>query len=195
MPNWARQVSTQGHDGATASATGRSTGSDARRDRRDAPGASGEEQPAARGVQCTNRGTDPAATVSADPVGGRGNIPPTLTRTQASRSTNWRRRTIRRLFWRCLIAGGGVGRAAAPFTVRGGPDSSMLCRPPLGGVSSWLNKAILDRMGFSPEDRRRRYRTVQLGTESQPFTFAQHLKDTATRWLQPGKMASEERML
>lgn len=49
-----------------------------------------------------------------------------------------------------------------------------------------VKKAVRDRMGFYPEDHRRWFCIIQLGSAGWPFTLAQQLKDTATRWLQPG---------
>ncbi|XP_051250266.1 uncharacterized protein LOC127360052 [Dicentrarchus labrax] len=43
-----------------------------------------------------------------------------------------------------------------------------------------VKRAILDRMGFSPEDHRRRFRSATLGSSDRPFVFAQQLKDAAT---------------
>ncbi|KAJ8346674.1 hypothetical protein SKAU_G00280750 [Synaphobranchus kaupii] len=48
-----------------------------------------------------------------------------------------------------------------------------------------LKKAVLDRMGFSPEDHRRRFRETTLTGEDRPFAYAQRLTDMARRWLQP----------
>ncbi|XP_035523495.1 uncharacterized protein LOC118332359 [Morone saxatilis] len=58
-----------------------------------------------------------------------------------------------------------------------------------------IKRAILDRMGFSPEDHRRRFRSAALGPSDRPFVYAQQLKDAATRWLQPGGSAGERQML
>ncbi|XP_051236284.1 uncharacterized protein LOC127352152 [Dicentrarchus labrax] len=58
-----------------------------------------------------------------------------------------------------------------------------------------VKRAILDRMGFSPEDHRRRFRSATLGSSDRPFVFAQQLKDAATRWLQPGGSSGERLML
>ena len=58
-----------------------------------------------------------------------------------------------------------------------------------------VRKAILDQLGFSPEDHSHRFRTIRLGAAGRPFTFTQQLRDTATRWLQPGEAASKGQML
>ncbi|XP_073331909.1 uncharacterized protein [Pagrus major] len=58
-----------------------------------------------------------------------------------------------------------------------------------------IKRAILDRLGFSPEDHRRRFRGARLGPAERPFVFAQQLKDAATRWLQPGDSAGEVRLV
>jgi len=49
-----------------------------------------------------------------------------------------------------------------------------------------IRKAVVDRLGLSPEDHRRRFREAKLGPEDRPFAFAQQLMDAAARWLQPG---------
>ncbi|KAM9751628.1 uncharacterized protein ACNS7B_008424 [Menidia menidia] len=58
-----------------------------------------------------------------------------------------------------------------------------------------VRRAVLDRLGFSPEDQRRRFREAQLGPDGRPFGFAQQLRDAATRWLQPGEAAGEQRLV
>lgn len=57
-----------------------------------------------------------------------------------------------------------------------------------------MKKAVLDQMGLSPEDHHCPVQTIRLRSAGCPFTFAQ-LKDTATRWLQPGESVAEEQML
>uniref|UniRef100_A0AAQ4RXT8 CCHC-type domain-containing protein n=1 Tax=Gasterosteus aculeatus aculeatus TaxID=481459 RepID=A0AAQ4RXT8_GASAC len=52
-------------------------------------------------------------------------------------------------------------------------------------VYASVKKAIMDRLGLSPEDHRRRFREARLGPGDRPFTFAQRLADAANRWLQP----------
>ncbi|KAM9751742.1 uncharacterized protein ACNS7B_008488 [Menidia menidia] len=56
-------------------------------------------------------------------------------------------------------------------------------------------RAVLDQLGLSPEDPRRRFRGAQLGPEGRPFAYAQQLRDAATRWLQPGEAAGEQRLV
>ncbi|KAM9699282.1 uncharacterized protein ACNS7B_003496 isoform 2-T2 [Menidia menidia] len=58
-----------------------------------------------------------------------------------------------------------------------------------------VRRAVLDRLGMSAEDQRRRFREAQLGPEGRPFSFAQQLRDAATRWLQPGEAAGEQRLV
>ncbi|XP_059185737.1 uncharacterized protein LOC131968750 [Centropristis striata] len=58
-----------------------------------------------------------------------------------------------------------------------------------------IKRAVLDRLGFSAEDQRRRFRGTKLGPADRPFVYAQQLKDAATRWLQPGSSAGEARLL
>ncbi|XP_061759710.1 uncharacterized protein LOC133554695 [Nerophis ophidion] len=48
-----------------------------------------------------------------------------------------------------------------------------------------LRHAILDRVGSSSEDHRRRFRAMKLGQEDRPFILAQQMRDAADRWLQP----------
>nr|XP_061838655.1 zinc finger protein 75D-like isoform X3 [Nerophis lumbriciformis] len=48
-----------------------------------------------------------------------------------------------------------------------------------------LSCAILDRVGSSPEDHRRKFRAMMLGPGDRPFVLAFQLRDAATRWLQP----------
>ncbi|XP_059195913.1 neurotrophin receptor-interacting factor homolog [Centropristis striata] len=66
---------------------------------------------------------------------------------------------------------------------------------PSRGQYGGIKRAILDRLGFSAEDRRRKFRAAKLGPADRPFVIAQQLKDAATRWLQPGDSAGEERLL
>ncbi|KAM9717937.1 uncharacterized protein ACNS7B_021418 isoform 1-T1 [Menidia menidia] len=58
-----------------------------------------------------------------------------------------------------------------------------------------VQRAVLDRLGLSAEDQRRRFREAQLGPDGRPFGFAQQLRDAATRWLQPGEAAGEQRLV
>ncbi|XP_072768304.1 neurotrophin receptor-interacting factor homolog [Nerophis lumbriciformis] len=48
-----------------------------------------------------------------------------------------------------------------------------------------LRCAILDRVGRSPEDHRRKFRAMMLGPGDRPFVLAFQPRDAATRWLQP----------
>ncbi|XP_035280871.1 uncharacterized protein LOC118231294 isoform X1 [Anguilla anguilla] len=48
-----------------------------------------------------------------------------------------------------------------------------------------VKRAILDRLGCSTEDYRRRFRTAKLVAEDRPFAYAQRLTHMARRWLQP----------
>ncbi|XP_056271048.1 uncharacterized protein LOC130194181 [Pseudoliparis swirei] len=49
-----------------------------------------------------------------------------------------------------------------------------------------MRKAVMDRLGLTPEDHRRRFREATMGPDDRPFAYAQRLRDAATRWLQPG---------
>ncbi|KAK0136850.1 Zinc finger and SCAN domain-containing protein 23 [Merluccius polli] len=66
---------------------------------------------------------------------------------------------------------------------------------PSRGQYGEVKRAVLDRLGLSAEDHRRRFRGGKLGPAERPFIFAQQLKDAATRWLQPGGSAGEGRIL
>ncbi|XP_061910302.1 uncharacterized protein LOC133654192 isoform X1 [Entelurus aequoreus] len=54
-----------------------------------------------------------------------------------------------------------------------------------------LRHAILDRVGSSPEDHRRKFRAIKLGPEDQPFVLAYRMRDAATRWLEPNGLDSK----
>ncbi|XP_044042863.1 uncharacterized protein LOC122871611, partial [Siniperca chuatsi] len=58
-----------------------------------------------------------------------------------------------------------------------------------------VRRAVLDRLGFSSEDHRRRFRSMRLGPADRPFVYAQQLRDAATRWLQPGESSEEGRLM
>ncbi|XP_051815566.1 uncharacterized protein LOC110961245 isoform X1 [Acanthochromis polyacanthus] len=58
-----------------------------------------------------------------------------------------------------------------------------------------IRKAVLDRLGFLPEDHRHRFRGTRLGTDDRPFVYVQQLRDAAARWLQPGETAGENWLL
>ncbi|KAK0133481.1 hypothetical protein N1851_031006 [Merluccius polli] len=66
---------------------------------------------------------------------------------------------------------------------------------PSRGQYGEVKRAVLDRLGLSEEDHRRRFQGGKLGPTERPFIFAQQIKDAATRWLQPGGSAGEARML
>ncbi|XP_069370615.1 uncharacterized protein [Paralichthys olivaceus] len=55
-----------------------------------------------------------------------------------------------------------------------------------------LRKAILDRLGCTPEGHRRRFRDLTFGEAGRPFAYAQQLLDAAGRWLQPGHNSAED---
>ncbi|XP_035244367.1 uncharacterized protein LOC118211329 [Anguilla anguilla] len=48
-----------------------------------------------------------------------------------------------------------------------------------------VKRAILDRLGCSPEDYRRRFRMANLVADDRPFAYSQRLTHMARRWLQP----------
>ncbi|XP_077940777.1 uncharacterized protein LOC144384620 isoform X3 [Gasterosteus aculeatus] len=47
-----------------------------------------------------------------------------------------------------------------------------------------IKRAVVDKLGLSPEDHRRRFREARLGPQDRPFAYVR-LKDANTRWLQP----------
>ncbi|XP_056282655.1 uncharacterized protein LOC130201606 [Pseudoliparis swirei] len=55
-----------------------------------------------------------------------------------------------------------------------------------------VRRAVMDRLGLSPEDHRRRFREAKLGAEDRPFAFGQRLADAAGRWLQPEGSATAQ---
>ncbi|XP_035259046.1 uncharacterized protein LOC118230184 [Anguilla anguilla] len=55
-----------------------------------------------------------------------------------------------------------------------------------------LKKAVLDRLGYSPEEHRRRFRETALAREDRPFAYAQRLLDMARRWLRPELRSADE---
>ena len=64
----------------------------------------------------------------------------------------------------------------------GEAQATALALPEAAHVSfPQLQQAILDRMGYSPEDYRRWFRSNVLGPADHPFVYAQCLKDTAIR--------------
>ncbi len=46
-----------------------------------------------------------------------------------------------------------------------------------------LKRAILQRVGRSPEQHRQRFRSMELGDNGQPFVLAQQLRDACRKWL------------
>ncbi|MGL5565689.1 MAG: hypothetical protein ACRDC4_08130, partial [Plesiomonas sp.] len=46
-----------------------------------------------------------------------------------------------------------------------------------------LKRAILQRVGRSPEQHRQRFRTLALEESGRPFVFAHQLRDSCRRWL------------
>ncbi|XP_067312541.1 zinc finger and SCAN domain-containing protein 25-like [Pseudorasbora parva] len=49
-----------------------------------------------------------------------------------------------------------------------------------------LKKAILQRVGRSPEQHRQRFRSLEWGEAGRPFAMAQQLRDSCRRWLLAG---------
>ncbi|XP_051724240.1 uncharacterized protein LOC127498671 isoform X1 [Ctenopharyngodon idella] len=46
-----------------------------------------------------------------------------------------------------------------------------------------LKRAILQRVGRSPEEHRQRFRSLELGESGRPFVLAQQLRDSCRKWL------------
>ncbi|KAK5852452.1 hypothetical protein PBY51_023920 [Eleginops maclovinus] len=57
-----------------------------------------------------------------------------------------------------------------------------------------LRRAILDRLGSTPEGHRRRFRALPFEDAGRPFSYAKQLLDAARRWLQPGMRSAEDVM-
>ena len=83
--------------------------------------------------------------------------------------------------WRLLPLLTGEAQLAA----HGLPAASRLVYPD-------LKKAILDRLGHTPEGHRRRLRGLSYDEGGRPFVFAQQLREAARRWLQPGALTAEQ---
>ncbi len=50
-----------------------------------------------------------------------------------------------------------------------------------------LKRAILQRVGRSPEQHRQRFRSLELGENGRPFVMAHQLRDACRRWLWAGE--------
>ncbi len=50
-----------------------------------------------------------------------------------------------------------------------------------------LKRAILQRVGRSPEQHRQRFRSLELGENGRPFVMAHQLRDACRRWLLAGE--------
>ncbi|KAK5852368.1 hypothetical protein PBY51_023840 [Eleginops maclovinus] len=57
-----------------------------------------------------------------------------------------------------------------------------------------LRRAILDRLGSTPEGHCRRFRALPFEDAGRPFSYAKQLLDAARRWLQPGMRSAEDVM-
>ncbi len=55
-----------------------------------------------------------------------------------------------------------------------------------------LKRAILQRVGRSPEQHRQRFRSLELGENGRPFTMAHQLRDACRRWLLAGESDVEQ---
>ncbi|XP_062418425.1 collagen alpha-1(I) chain-like [Pungitius pungitius] len=84
------------------------------------------------------------------------------------------------------VAGGRMGDPPAATADRRGADGSPGSATRGEALPRDYAGVIMDRLGLSPEDHRRRFQEARLGPEDRPFAFAQRLRDAANRWLQPG---------
>ncbi len=55
-----------------------------------------------------------------------------------------------------------------------------------------LKRAILQRVGRSPEQHRQRFRSLELGENGRPFVMAHQLRDACRRWLLAGEGGVDE---
>ncbi len=55
-----------------------------------------------------------------------------------------------------------------------------------------LKRAILQRVGRSPEQHRQRFRSLELGENGRPFAMAHQLRDACRRWLLAGEGGVEQ---
>ncbi len=55
-----------------------------------------------------------------------------------------------------------------------------------------LKRAILQRVGRSPEQHRQRFRSLELGEKGRPFAMAHQLRDACRRWLLAGEGGVEQ---
>ncbi|XP_076743966.1 uncharacterized protein LOC143419988 [Maylandia zebra] len=58
-----------------------------------------------------------------------------------------------------------------------------------------VSRAVVDRLGLTAEDHRRRFRACRLATTDRPFPWARQLRDAAVRWLQPGASEGETKLV
>lgn len=56
-------------------------------------------------------------------------------------------------------------------------------------------RAVLDRLGLTPEDHQRRFQASWMSAGEQPFTWARQLEEAAARWLRPGPTEEETCLL
>lgn len=55
-----------------------------------------------------------------------------------------------------------------------------------------VRKAILDRLGLTPEGHRQRFPTLAYTSAGQPFAYAQELRYATRQWLQPGERTADQ---
>ncbi|XP_076740083.1 uncharacterized protein LOC112435315 [Maylandia zebra] len=70
--------------------------------------------------------------------------------------------------------------------------TAALSLPPASrGSFQDVSRVVVDRLGLTAEDHRRRFRACRLAAADRPFAWAWKLHDAAVRWLQPGSSEGE----
>ncbi|XP_026003826.1 uncharacterized protein LOC113009615 [Astatotilapia calliptera] len=78
----------------------------------------------------------------------------------------------------------------------GEAQTAALSLPPASRSSfADVSRAVVDRLGLTAEDHRRRFRACRLATTDRPFAWARQLRDAAVRWLQPGTSEGETKLV
>ncbi len=104
------------------------------------------------------------------------------------RYRRWGRRTTQRLsltYSRRLQRHVGGPRREAQLAAQQLPVQNLL-------VYDDLKRAILQRVGRSPEQHRQRFRSLELGENGRPFVMAHQLRDACRRWLLAGEGGVEQ---
>ncbi len=85
------------------------------------------------------------------------------------------------------VAPDGLASAPHPPANRGGAVGGAAAASPEPPGLDDLKRAILQRVGRSPEQHRQRFRSLELGENGQPFVMAHQLRDACRRWLLAGE--------